>query len=264
MRGVGGKGCPDATAAAILLGQGGYVLSTNIMQEQLRVQKRLYENRVYEGEWVFACRPCSAYRVEYSFPEFDKLADFFLSNTGLHTTESCGLCGGPLEWAGFSGDMPISDSFVSLVKNGHLMASTVILASIIENAINNLLWAALVDNDMEKEKANNLVNGRLSRSEILRMIRSLTQWSIRDIVFPIRNLVAHGKGFGKQEAFYNEELKKQVAAIRQWVDEIRQQVKPKNFMPTECERWLLFMDHWSRWLETYADRTCSAKGDRQG
>lgn len=217
-------------------------------------EKRLYEYRIYEGEWLFVCRPCGTYLVEYSFYEFDKLADYFLSNMNFHATEPCHRCAGPLEWAGFSGDMPISESLVSLIENGHYMAATVILASITENAINNLLWAALVDNGVDKEKANLLANGRMNRADVLQMVRSLTQWPIKDIAFPVRNLVAHGKGFGKQEAFYRDELRKQVASICQWVERILQDVQPTNFMPTECERWLLFMDHWSSWLVSYMEK----------
>jgi hypothetical protein len=164
------------------------------------------------------------------------------------------MCAGPLEWAGFSGDIPISESLVSLMKNGYFMVATVILASITENTINNLLWAALVDSGIEKGKANSLTNGRMNRGDAIEMIRSLTQWPVKDIAFPVRNLVAHGKGFGKQEVFYREELGEQATSIRQWVERILKEVQPKNFMPTECERWLLFMNHWSSWLVSYLEQ----------
>ena len=218
------------------------------------LEKRIYEDRIYEGEWFFVCRPCGTYLVEYSFYEFDKLADHFLSNKGCHATEPCHTCAGPLEWAGFSGDMPISESLVSLIKKGQFMAATVILSSITENAINNLLWAALVDSGIEKRKANGITNGRINRGDAIEMIRSLTQWTVKDIAFPVRNLVAHGKGFGKQEVYYREEIKKQAISIRQWIKRIFDEVQPNNFWPTECERWLLFMNHWSSWLLSYLEQ----------
>src|SRR5438105_6483222 len=134
-------------------------------------RKRIYELRIYEGEWVFGCEPpCRGCLIEYSFDEYDGLASGFLPNTGMHATERCHLCSGPLEWAGYSGDMPISDSLVSLLRSNHYMAATVMLASITENLINNLLWAAFVDNGIDRERANAISNGRISRADSLRMI----------------------------------------------------------------------------------------------
>jgi hypothetical protein len=72
--------------------------------------KRIYENRIYEGEWLFVCQsPCRGYIVEYSFDKYDDYSSYFLSNTGGHAMQRCHLCSETLEWAGYAGDMPLSD-----------------------------------------------------------------------------------------------------------------------------------------------------------
>lgn len=134
------------------------------------------------------------------------------------------------------------------------MASTVIISTIIENALSNLLWASLVDNDIEKGRTNKVADGYFSRFDTIKMIVSLTNLHIKDISFPVRNLVAHSKGLIQSENFYKSELENQIKQMRKWVEPILKYTKPGNFTPTECERWLLFMDHWSNWLVCYTDQ----------
>lgn len=219
-------------------------------------QYRINEHRIYEGEWYFGCdyQVCNGFLIEYALNDYENLASNFLYNTPLHVYERCHLCGRELEWGGYSGGSPITDSLVSLLKNNHYMASTVILSAIIENALNNLLWAALVDNKVDKNRANKIADGGMSRFDTIKMIRSLTNLQVKDISFPIRNLVAHGKGLTQSESFYKSELKKQVEQIRSWVGHILKDKHPSNFMPSECERWRLFMDHWSNWLVSYTNQ----------
>lgn len=202
-------------------------------------QYRVREYRVYEGEWWFYCckQDCNGSLVEYSLNEYENYADSFLNNFGTHSYVGCHLCGDGLAWGGYSGGSPISNSLVSLLKNKHYMASTVILSAIIENSLENLLWAALVDNGVEQGRANKIADGRLNRMDIISMVASLSNLSIKDISFPSRNLVAHGKGFSRAEENYRVDLQKQIAQIRKWVERILDGKVPDNFMPTECERF---------------------------
>lgn len=218
-------------------------------------QYRVGENRIYEGEWWFSCTPatCQGFLVEYSLNNYEDFADNFLYSMPIHRNESCHLCGNGLEWCGYSGGSPISDSLVSLLQNGHFMASTVILSATLENSLRNLLWAALVDNGVEQRRANKVADGRLNRIDTINIIVALTDLPVRDIAFPARNLVAHGKGLTLSETLYKDELKKQIGEIRKWVSQILNGKCLSNFMPSESERWLLFMDHWSNWLVSYVD-----------
>lgn len=133
------------------------------------------------------------------------------------------------------------------------MAATVILSAIVENSLSNLLWSALVDSGVEASRANKVADGRMSRLDIINTAAALTDLEIKDISFPSRNLVAHGKGFIRNEESYRVDLQHQIIKIRKWIERILNGKVPDNFMPTECERWLLFMDHWSRWLVNYVD-----------
>jgi hypothetical protein len=224
-------------------------------------QYRVREQRVYEGEWWFYCykQDCQGCLVEYSLNEYEDYADSFLNHFGAHSYAGCHLCGDGIVWGGYSGGSPISDSLVALLKNKHYMASTVILSAIIDNSLENLLWAALVDNSVDKARANNIADGRLNRKDIINMVASLSNLKIKDIAFASRNLVAHGKGFLRNEESYRVDLQKQIIQIRKWVEQILDGKVPNNFMPTECERWLLFMDHWSRWLVNYVDAQLLSK-----
>ena len=130
------------------------------------------------------------------------------------------------------------------------MASILVLTAIIDNSISNLLWAAFIDNGIDMHSANELLKTRIARSDALHMIRSLTDWPIEDIVFPARNVVAHGKGFTNDEHFYRDGLIKQIADVRRWIEMICKEVRPARFTPGETHRWLLFMDHWTSWLTT--------------
>lgn len=219
-------------------------------------QYRINERRVYEGEWVFYCTNSGCRNgvlVEYSFNEYEADADSFLhgSSGPIHTSACCENCRSPLEWAGYSGGSPISDKLVALLENNHFMASTVIISAIIENSLNNLLWAALVDSGVSAEKANKVTEGRMGRIEMTNIISSLVGFKIKDISFKSRNLVAHGKGFLIKESYYQKELLQHIEKIFLWVLSIFEEIRPKNFNPTECERWALFMIHWSEWLKTH-------------
>lgn len=219
-------------------------------------QYRVNEQRIYEGEWWFTCenygKTCEGFVVEYSLNNYENYADTFLYNTDIHTSAVCDICNGALVWGGYSGGSPISDSLVSLLESQHYMASTVILAAIIENSLSNLLWASLVDNGTDAKQANKTADGRLYRAEIIKRISSITNLSVKDLSFPTRNLVAHGKGFLQSSETYKNELVHQIADTRKWVLEIPPSGNfPSNFMPNECNRWLLFMEHWSNWLVNY-------------
>jgi hypothetical protein len=224
-------------------------------QIKLMSQYRVQEYRIYEGEWWFYCltQGCQGSLVEYSLNDYENYADNFLNNSCTHSYDGCHLCGQSVEWGGYSGGSPISNSLVALLKNKHYMASTVILSAIIDNSLENLLWAALVDSGVDKESANKIADGRLNRKDIIKIATSLSSLKIKDITFASRNLVAHGKGFSRNEESYRIDLQEQIIQIRKWVEQILDGKTPNNFMPTECERWLLFMDHWSRWLVNYVD-----------
>ncbi len=219
-------------------------------------QYRINEHRIYEGEWVFYCvnSDCrNGVFIEYSLNEYEDHASYFLDGSSgpIHTNAWCQNCGRPLEWAGYSGNSPISDKLVSLLNNNHFMASTVILSAILENSLNNLLWAALVDNGINPKKANKIADGRIVRIDMIKMISSLTEFKINDIAFESRNLVAHGKGFFLDEKHYQKDMLQQIDKISSWVISISKKIQPNNFNPTECERWVLFMTHWSNWLKSY-------------
>lgn len=218
--------------------------------------------RTYEGEWNFVCRkPCTGFLVEYSFHKFDSLSSDFLTNTPLHALEVCGLCGEPLEWAGYAGEMHTTNGILQLFETGNFMVSTVIIAAFIENAINNLLWAALVDNGLNIEKADKIVCGRIQRHDQIGIIRSIINWPIKDINFPVRNLVAHGKGFFYSQDYYKQEVLKQAKNIRKWIERVTNEIPMINFMPSECERWLLFMNVWSDGLNSYIANNLKRKKD---
>jgi hypothetical protein len=216
-------------------------------------QYRLREQRIYEGEWWFYCagkNHCGPL-VEYSLNKYEDYADNFLGNTPIHAYAHCPICASELVWEGYSGDSPISDGLVSLLENSHYMASTVILSAIVENSIKNLLWAALVDNGEKPKRANKIADDRMHRIEAIKKIKSLNNWEIEDITFPARNIVAHGKGFLREEQEYQNELREQAIKIRKWVEKIAKDRMPDNFNPSESGRWLLFMNHWSMWLIEY-------------
>lgn len=132
-----------------------------------------------------------------------------------------------------------------------------ILSALTESFIRNLLWACLVDNKIEPARANEIADGRLNRSAMIDLIKSLSALPVRDLAFPTRNLVAHGIWFDKgkdpsarvrSEDSYKDELKDQASRIRSWVQSICGHMAPSNYMPSEVGRWILFMYHWSKWL----------------
>jgi hypothetical protein len=156
-----------------------------------------------------------------------------------------------LAWDGYGGGSPVTDSLVSLLRSRYFMASTVILSAILESSIRDLVWAALVDNGVDRERANKVADGRMNRVDSLGLVASLTGLRIKDLSFPYRNLVAHGKGFGVPEGKYQAEIETQIRRLREWVDDIKCGQTIANYCPPEVDRWLLFMSHWSGWLESY-------------
>lgn len=206
------------------------------------LEKQLYEDKVYEGEWLFVCRPpCLGYIIEYAFTGWhDDFIDIILSNeTEEHGLENCHLCGGLLEWADYPLQLPITHSLLALVNDYHFMASTLVLTAIIDNSISNLLWAALFDSGLGAKKARELAK----RSEALQAIRSMTAWPIDDIIFPTRNLVAHGRGFAKSDVFYKLELVKQVNSICAWLQQTSAELRTKGLITGKCDLWLSSMDN---------------------
>jgi hypothetical protein len=215
--------------------------------------ERIYKYRIYEGELFFDCEnsKCEGYLVEFLFWDADEIGKKLVKPLNQHRFELCQRCGNDLIWSGYWGDRPVSESIIALLNGGHYMSSTVILSAIVENSLNNLLWASLVDSGITRENANKFSDEKLSRHATIKRIHSITNWQIDDISFPVRNLVAHGKGFGKTEQEYLQSLQEQAISIREWVNKFLALQSPNHFMPTEKERWLLFMDCWSQWLVSF-------------
>jgi DNA-directed RNA polymerase subunit RPC12/RpoP len=209
--------------------------------------------RIYEGEWSYVCQRCgNGNLIEFGLSNYDQQAGHSLNNLGYHNYVRCEDCGSELVWEGYAGGSPVTDSLISLLKNKHFMASTVILSAIVESAIRDLIWAALVDNGIDWERANKIADGRMNRIDSVNFVADLTGLKVKDIAFPYRNLVAHGKGFEVAEDEYREELIKQVKKIKEWVDGIVDGRNVDNYRPSQIDRWLLFMSYWANWFESYS------------
>lgn len=201
---------------------------------------QIYEYRWYEGEHSFHCN-CGARYVEYSF---DTGQNEYYENQQPPT---CNDCHELMLWNGWSGQSDISDGIRSLISHGHSMAAIVILAAFVEYQIDNLLWAILVDAGLSKAKASGIANGTLPRGDAIRMIRDLLERKVGNIVFPVRNEVAHGRAFGRSQNDYEDSLHDQMEAIEKWVGTVKGAHKPSSFNFTELDRWLLSMQHWVSW-----------------
>ena len=197
--------------------------------------------RYYEGEWLFICQSCKknpGIVFEYGLNDYDKISGSSLNNCGLHSSEYCKNCGDPLVWAGYGANSPVTDKLIDLLKDGHFMASTVILSAIIENSIRDLLWAVLSDRGMETKTSDEVAELNLGRIEMIKIISTISGLKINDISFSTRNLVAHGKGFTLEEKEYKSKLKNQINNIEQWVSTIVSDVELNNYCPNETQRWL--------------------------
>jgi len=127
------------------------------------------------------------------------------------------------------------------------MAAIVIVTAFVEYQIDNLLWATLVDAGLSKVKSSGIANGTLPRGDAIRMIRDLLERKVGNIVFPVRNEVAHGRAFGWSREEYDKALDSQLDAIEKWVGSVQGSHAPKKFNYTELDRWLLSMQHWIVW-----------------
>lgn len=160
---------------------------------------------------------------------------------------ACDNCHELMIWEGWSGQSDISEGIRSLIADGHSMAAIVILAAFVEYQIDNLLWAILVDAGLSKAKASGIANGTLPRGDAIRMIRDLLERKVGNIVFPVRNEVAHGRAFGWTPSEYDKALQTQLEAIEKWVGSVKGNHQTRNFNFTELDRWLLSMQHWVVW-----------------
>jgi hypothetical protein len=152
---------------------------------------------------------------------------------------------------GWSGQSDISTGIRSLISDGHSMAAIVIVAAFVEYQIDNLLWAILVDAGLSKVKASGIANGTLPRGDAIRMIRDLLERKVGNIVFPVRNEVAHGRAFGWSSEEYDKALDAQLEAIEKWVGSVQGDHTPRNSNFTELDRWLLSMQHWIAWQKDW-------------
>ena len=221
-----------------------------------------YKYRIYEGEFLFSCvhRDCPGYLLEFWFLEPGRIPTERVDHYWVHIFSRCELCQGELELSEHYPGNPLSDSLVSLLEHKHYMAATVILSAIIEFSLSSLLWSALVASGLKRTEATEKTSSQmLSRYKLIQKCRELTGWPIEDIPFATRNMVPHGKGFGRDEQTYLVELVNQSVLIRQWVRKIVEMGHPNPFMPSEPERWLLFMNHWSEWLVSYISDTAKAR-----
>jgi hypothetical protein len=207
--------------------------------------KQIYQSRFYEGEHVFSCSLCGCTYVEYSFGS--EPSEFY----DKQMPPACLPCGTHMEWAGWSGQSDITEGIVSLVNDGHVMAATVIVAAFVEYQIDSLLWATLVDCGLSKEKASGIANGTLPRGEAIRMIRNLLERKVVNVVFPIRNEVAHGRAFGRPQTKFIDALDVQFASIEAWVKSVKADEVPKQYNYKELDRWILSMEHWIYWIKNW-------------
>lgn len=206
--------------------------------------RQLYELRFYEGEHLFICE-CGGTYVTYTF---EGEPNEFLDH---QKPPLCSRCGLAMEWAGWAGQSDITQGIVKLVEDGHPMAAIVILAAFVEYQIDNVLWAILVDTGLPRAKASGIANGTLPRGDAIRMIRNLLGVKVGNIVFPIRNEVAHGRAFGRATGEYIDAIDSQLEAIEKWVDSIAGKDIPSGYDFTELDRWILSMGHWVYWIKDW-------------
>jgi hypothetical protein len=207
--------------------------------------KQIYEYRWYEGEHAYYCNKCGSRHVTYSFGTEN--SELWRSQQGSY----CENCSEMMIWEGWSGQSDISNGIRNLISNGHSMAAIVIVAAFVEYQIDNLLWAILVDSGLPKSKASGIANGTLPRGDAIRMIRDLLKRKVGNIVFPVRNEVAHGRAFGWRSAEYDNALNTQLGAIEKWVSSVQGSYCPKDFNFTELDRWLISMQHWVTWQKQW-------------
>lgn len=206
-------------------------------------KKQIYEDRFYEGEHAFGCG-CGGEMVIYAYEDEDL--------SFLQTPPRCYKCGNIMGWKGWSGQSDISHGIRDLIRDGHAIAAIVILAAFVEYQIDNLLWAILVDSGLPKKKASDIANGTLPRGDAIRMVRSLLERKIKNVVFPVRNAVAHGRAFGWEVQEYIEALDNQFNAIEKWINSIKKgNIIPGGCEYTELDRWILSMSHWLSWQKEW-------------
>ena len=204
----------------------------------------IYDNRYYEGEHVFSCQ-CGTQTVIYAFQG----EDLSWLNAG---TIPCEKCNRNMYYEGYaSGPDSITRGIISLLESRHYMAAIVVIAAFVEYQIDNLLWALLIDAGLPHDKATAVANGTLPRGDAIRMIRNLLGRKIGNIVFPMRNEVAHGRAFGKNQNEYSEAVSKQIEAIKKWVLGIKSDYVPPSTNYSEIDRWLLSMEHWVDYMQIH-------------
>lgn len=203
--------------------------------------KELYQLRWYEGEHAFECNTCGSTFVQYSF-DAPQLASYFGQQP-----PPCSSCGAPMLYLGWSGRFDVTESIFRLIEDAHLMAATVMIGAFTELQIDCLLWAVLVDGGLSRTKASEIANGTVPRGDAIRMIRGLLERRVANVVFPIRNEVAHGRAFGRPNDEFIAHLEEQFLSIAGWVHSVRGKKLPTGYDYSECDRWILSMNHWSEW-----------------
>jgi hypothetical protein len=231
-----------------------------------------YKKRWYDGEHVFSCS-CGDKVIDYLFDDeinneylegiaqqsgsyyadfinrtsFRYAVDFYL----WQKTPICRSCSGQLSWVGHSGptltESSVAGSLYLLVQSNRYMAACVIFSSITEYQLNSLLFASLVDNGYDYEKAIEYADGKLSNGEIIRLLRIILSTNLSTMVLPFRNEIVHGREFGNDEEYFKGKLKRMIGQVKQWVEKF--EYKPKDYNPTEIDRWFLYMNHWIKWCE---------------
>lgn len=208
--------------------------------------KRFYDDRVYEGEYLFQCGSCQTVFVFYAFEDQPDVVEYHLSG---HHSPPCNKCGNFMGWAGWSGDSDITNGLAKLLVDNHYMAAIAILAAYVEYQIDNLLWAVLVDSTLPREKATAIANGTVPRGDAVRIIRDLLGYKVKNIIIPIRNEVVHGRAFGRPAEEYAKDLWESFVAVRDWVASVKADQNPTGYDFKEVERWILSMEHWVWWFE---------------
>jgi hypothetical protein len=215
--------------------------------------------RVYEGEWLFVCRNrCGGYVIDFSFNEMhdpvNNFEDFYDISFDGYAPTRC-ACGDILKWYGCMPRLTTSKALSTLLDGKHFMVATVMVAAVIESYVSNLLYATLVDEGISVAKADKVASSRLGRRDAINLIKDLTGWSVRDISFPVRNMVAHGQQLTEDEIYFANELRKQVQDINKWFDHLSKVngYQIQFFSPSEKDRWLLSMQYWIVWLKKKVD-----------
>jgi hypothetical protein len=202
--------------------------------------------RFYEGEYAYRCTgDCGSIFVTYAYENEEWVTTALMYGT---IVPPCEACNAPMAWQGWSGSSRISEELAQIVDAKLWMAATVMIAAYMEYRLDSLLWATLVDAGVDHATANKLADGSNQRGDVIRIIRQLLGRPIKNIVFEVRNQVAHGRGFAVPNEAYHTSVLDQLTAIKKWVSSVEAGTVSDGWNPTEVERWVLSMRHWCIWF----------------